>query len=383
MRFTGVPVSRGSCYAATMLMFGMAMATTGIVAQAGVPRLSVREELRIRGADAELSPVTWLAAARNGDIYVSQQQDAQIRIFDRDGHSVGTVGRAGSGPREFAALGASGWTGDSLWIFDPSLERLTFLRSDRTLGESVRSPRIEGGTPGGVPGYGGIAGTSIRAFRADGAAILMSPLSRLPGSTVPRVIAYFLLERNAGHRLVATGVPFDCFKVVGAVSVVEPLCPEPLSAAMQDGRSVVLVDHHGKEGARVRSVRSDGTLAFERVVVMPRVPVSAGVWDSIIEARTRGPSGSTAIGLAIKTLKAPEYFPWVRTLLLARDGAVWLEGWGKGARPWTVLRPDGKVRGTVTLPAGFRLMAVDGDLLWGTALDADDFPEVVRYRIVR
>lgn len=85
--------------------------------------LSLVLELRIDAADADLSPVGWIAVAKDGTIAVGQSQDHLIRCFDARGASLGTFGRDGAGPGEFRYLTIQGWLGDTLWVSDVGVRR--------------------------------------------------------------------------------------------------------------------------------------------------------------------------------------------------------------------------------------------------------------------
>lgn len=71
----------------------------------------------------------------------------------------------------------------------------------------------------------------------------------------------------------------------------------------------------------------------------------------------------------------------MRTVIVGRDGSLWLEGWGKNVRPWTALRPDGSVLGVVNLPGRAKLAVADVRQIWTIELDQDDLPSIVRYRL--
>lgn len=83
-----------------------------------------------------------------GRIWVLEDQAQEIRVFDRDGRYVRTVGRKGGGPGEFA--GATGLVRDPvgrMWVYDGQNNRISvidtagnFVTSHRAIGSFTISP---------------------------------------------------------------------------------------------------------------------------------------------------------------------------------------------------------------------------------------------------
>ena len=79
---------------------------------------------------------------RSGTVYVLDPEAEGIHVFDAAGPYRGLIGRAGSGPGEFRNTGWSGWLGDTLWVTDPALRRVTFFRTDGTVVRIDPAPQI-------------------------------------------------------------------------------------------------------------------------------------------------------------------------------------------------------------------------------------------------
>ena len=94
----------------------------------------------IDGAQRDLVPIGWLAVSPGGRLAVAQQQDGIVRLFDTAGTALGQAGRTGDGPGEFREISSGGWLGDSLWIIDGLLRRLTILGATGALVRSVALP---------------------------------------------------------------------------------------------------------------------------------------------------------------------------------------------------------------------------------------------------
>ena len=104
-------------------------------------RLELMEELRIgAGADADalelFGSVISLAVDEDENTYVADYQSREIRVFDREGNFVRTIGRRGEGPGEFSSLAGIVWDRGNrvLWAVDAGGRRFSvFDRSGRTL----------------------------------------------------------------------------------------------------------------------------------------------------------------------------------------------------------------------------------------------------------
>lgn len=118
-------------------------------------RWHVVEELRIGAVDedgpAAFSDIRSLVVDEFERIWVLDGQSAEIRIFDRSGHHVRTVGRSGSGPGEYSQPVHADAFGGDVWVVDPGNGRVTVLDS---AGHHVEEIRVPGGVtilpwPGG------------------------------------------------------------------------------------------------------------------------------------------------------------------------------------------------------------------------------------------
>ncbi len=81
----------------------------------------LKEILRLGSASGEvlLNPLWALETGTDGRIYMLQSSDHHVSVFTSDGRPLGQVGRAGSGPGEFASPPRRmGWRADTLWVSD-------------------------------------------------------------------------------------------------------------------------------------------------------------------------------------------------------------------------------------------------------------------------
>lgn len=73
----------------------------------------------------------------DGNYYVPDVRDNRIVVFDSDGNYLRSIGRDGEGPGEFRYVLLQSLKGDTLCIFDYSLQRTTRILTDGTIAEIV------------------------------------------------------------------------------------------------------------------------------------------------------------------------------------------------------------------------------------------------------
>src|SRR5690606_24027972 len=95
-----------------------------------LPQLTLTEELRIGSVDdpdAGFSQIGGLTIGPDGNLYVIEQQDNEVRVYDAQGTLVRRFGRQGEGPGEFLFPSQLGVVGDTLWVTDLRLQRLSLF----------------------------------------------------------------------------------------------------------------------------------------------------------------------------------------------------------------------------------------------------------------
>lgn len=142
-------VSAGACAGETdSSSSDIAIDTIGSVVHVRNPALSpawqAREILAIGSVDegpASFGQVRSVVADDEGTVYVADIQADEIRVFDRQGRFLRTIGRQGAGPAEFGDLYSLAWLGDTLVALDPRNARIGLLtRSGAWLGELRHQP---------------------------------------------------------------------------------------------------------------------------------------------------------------------------------------------------------------------------------------------------
>ncbi len=339
--------------------------------------------------DLELTDPAALVAGSDRRVYVADRWPSILYRLSPDGRVVERSVTPGAGPGEAQGFSAIGWIGDTLWIMDPALQRLTFLsRGERF----VRTEPYRDRCPLRAPW----------TLLQDGRCLtgIVGPDHR-PGDAIPVVTV------AAGGRGVDTlflwstahqSMRFDLTN--GRSSVRQPFSDEPAVAVSPLGTLVAVVERAAARSARPATFRvrmwspARGWFAEREFPYRPR-PLEERVVDSTVRAIEAGlarmspgiPIGRDSLRRA---LYRPAYYPPVAEVRLGRDSTLWLRLAAEPPRPlaaarvlWLVLDWTGAPLRTVEAPAGLRIYDASGDLLWGVERDADEVPSVVRYRVVR
>ena len=108
--------------------------------------LHLERQVEIRGTeqgDAELTAPRSILTD-SSYIYVLDSAAFGVHRFDRHGRWETTIGKEGEGPGEFRRPMAMGWLGDTLWVADRGLSRLSFFSPDGVFLRSLRFSIISG-----------------------------------------------------------------------------------------------------------------------------------------------------------------------------------------------------------------------------------------------
>ena len=88
-----------------------------------------------------------VSESSSGVFAIADMSDKDIKLYDRNGQRIGTVGRAGEGPGEFTSLMSATFLGDSIFAYDFAQDRLSvfdatgqFARSFGVRSENVAVP---------------------------------------------------------------------------------------------------------------------------------------------------------------------------------------------------------------------------------------------------
>jgi hypothetical protein len=343
---------------------------------------SVRVEWRIagEGQDYQLTLVGAIQVLPMGDLVVLDVARRQLLAFGERGQFRRAIGRSGQGPGEFANPAALGIRGDSVWVGDPALRRITIFGVDGTV---VRTIPVTGG---GVP-----------LLLADDD-LLMVPQVQLG---VVRSESRLIVERvrsNTGAKTTILDAPTATIPLnlnFGTARRVarQPFEDTPIVRWSQDSASIVYVDRRASAGSapavRVWKVNSSGVTIFDRITRLPVQALDPELVDAEVE-RIAESVGRRVSEMPPSLLRArirqalyiPREAPLVTQVLGAQDGMTWLRQSAavSGVARWTVLSRDGLPAFELELPANVDVLWANGEVVYATLTNSEGVPSIVRYR---
>lgn len=341
-------------------------------------------DLRLEASSDPSLPIVLVSDLKfdaSGRIFVSDAQIPQILVLDSLGQLLDTWERPGDGPGEFRRIESLGrLTGDTLSVFDSELGRLTFL--DSSDGSYLSSMSlIEQGTrmPSAVLPVGN---GSLLVWRSapdidEGAAragdrfdtIELVERSAMDFKEVFRIPSRQNITLEAEGQMTAV---FDFFAA------------EPLVQVGPEGNIYrVRSDTMGVSG-----YDSSGNPISSWSVELPHDAATPEELAEVEElmAMESGAGGGIHSLLLDSIAASASRLPLVTGFVVDDQGLLWLGIRAQGAPPgrWLHLTPEGEVLGSVDLPPGEVLGAVNGDLIVTTPRVPPWDVQVIRiYRLTR
>ena len=365
-------------------------------------RLEAVEELRIGSVDDLDLSFTWfrqLEVGPDGTIYTLHPQEYAVRAYSPTGTAVRTIGREGEGPGEFDRPSSMGLLGDTLWVLDHGLYRISYFALSGELIKSRNIPIDMGDQdyspprPRGLLSDGSISGASPSwSQQVASGELTKSAILRIDSvCRIVDTIAGYSVENTSwevtdpNDQRAPRSYQSQPFTDTEIVTVSEHI---PL--VVRVNRQVHNIVDEAVLG--VTAVSFDGDTIFSRSYSHTPISIDESLVDSLVNSRAEraasspfpgAPTAERAADWARSSLYVPEYHPPVSASLVGKDGSVWLcaEKTGGPSVDWRMISPSGEPIGTVALPVRFRPMEADGNLVWGTDYDELDVPYIVRYRI--
>lgn len=356
---------------------GPALPADAPVGLSEAPVLVVGE--RANDPDHELYRVVTPFLLPDGGLGVPLASEGTIRIFDREGAMVRTLGSSGQGPGEFMRLAAAWARGDTIEAFDPELGRVTRF----VPGEAPETILLEGvaSAQTGVPGL-------------DAGGWVLYGVKEV-GRTGRDRIAVHHFAPDGRHVAELGEVPGFRRHVHDAGSGPDPISPRPL--VRTDGDRVYVAE---TLNPRVRefdvSTGDTASLSWE-----PAAALDTDEAVAIAREEALRPGGSqmdeAVTRASFDALTGAEAVPVFQDFLVDGEELVWVRDYdpaihgtsvgglttpGPGGM-WTVLNHEGTHLTTVTLPADLEPLAIDSDHLIGVRRDELGVESVRVYRIER
>jgi 6-bladed beta-propeller len=311
-------------------------------------------------AGAEFALLVDASLGAHGEIYALDGRAATVLSFDRRGRLLGTIGRAGRGPGEFADPFSIDVVDNRVWILDSTNRRASAFSPDGALLDelAMRTPFVVG---------------EVNRF-ADGSWVLRrQPLYDQALGLHRDTVDYYLLDSQMGSPQRIARVPGA---LGGAYTVADGSVRHGLAAFTPEALS----DIHGRclyitstDRPEVRVYTADN----EAVGVFPftgsRAPrsVTAAHKRAFVEWIASNPPPGVAEPdeatkrAMLKVRRFAAELPTTMSIIVDPSGFVWLQDFGIGEKSAaaTVLAPalDEELR--VDLPGEMRLLDVGQDYL--------------------
>jgi hypothetical protein len=321
-----------------------------------------------------------ISALPGGGFLVANAGTSEIRIYDRVGSRVGSIGRHGAGPGEFRLLGwASVSAGDSIVAYDPQLQRVSVF-----------------GTNGGVPRTFSIDVPSIRfpfaRIRLSDGSILVAPEEVFTPAATKGAHRELLVL----HRISGTGhLQGEFLKVPGDDKYVLPETGGVRVSPLGFGRSVVFSAGDstlyvgGTDQYDIRGL----TLAGTTRLILRVSRASRAVTANLIAAYTRrelsrieGQHWQSFFRAMYDSMTYPAVMPQFSTLRVDDHERLWVRDYPlhpDSTPVWRVFDSAGAALGTVTMPAGFDVHSIAGNRVFGVWRDENDIEHVRVYALRR
>jgi hypothetical protein len=298
----------------------------------------------------------------NGTIVIPLNGSKTIRLFSPAGTFIRSYGRAGSGPGEFRDLTAAWARGDTIEAMDFRLRRITrFLPNGKVDDVTITTEQQDLSSSFGPFGDGWVAAGVAKGDFGRRDSVVLRRFDR------------------AGTDLGDLGF------VLGMARYRTPVMtgPGPLSP-----RSVHAV--------RNDRVYIGETLTPRLQVISPSAAQSKGIawqpasspsvrtaWNSVVDAAVRRaePSKAVTARQVVEAYPMPDKVPVFSQILVDAQNYVWVKPYeprvnsfalggavGPGGR-WSVISPDGRVVGTIDVPAQLEPTYITRDAVVGIVRD--------------
>ena len=334
----------------------------------------------------ELFRVFGATRLEDGRIVLVNDGTKELRFYDAEGQFLQRAGRGGEGPGEFRnAFYLWRLRGDTLWVGNYGPWRYHLFSPEGVYQRSV--------TP--VPHY--INSPELMGMLADGRAVLASRDGAFEIDTEYRVrYRTVVIHAPDGTVQDTLGVfPHGRWgrpSADGAMMMLYPLFESFTRTAVMGTH--IVVAHTSTPELTVYDA-GDGTPRVTRIIRWTTPDRRVGSADAAAE-RARLAAEYPDLNeqmrrMMVDPLISPdrpvaEVFPAFSSLLLGRDGRLWLQDYLRSRQPntpnrWTVLGPDGRFTCRVTIPSGSTLLEADADYVLAHERDELGVERVVMYRL--
>lgn len=381
------------CRAALILVMPLAACRDAPIAEPASAQLV--EELRLDANAEDFSAIGRIHVGPHREIVVPLWQDMQVRVYDSTGRRIGALGRRGAGPGEFQSLTAMGWVADTLWIFDHTNDRFTYVGPDGTLLRTAPPPRA---FQRGAVTVAGRRGQILRALPfallTDGRMLVEGFVRFADGAGGARISVEVGPGEALGSLQERPSYQDERWSMtVAGLGREIPFTQGPLFAFTYEGSRFAHLVTEILSGAggtyTIAMFRGIGDTMFVRTYPFSGTPVPQHARDRALDAllpqpgeATEGPSDLGRRFQEIARDRMPPVYAPVQAMVLGLDETTWLtlRDVGQG-RVALGLDARGDVIGRVSLPPRTTLRQATRTHVWVTESDEDGLASVVRYRV--
>ncbi|HKS07707.1 MAG TPA: 6-bladed beta-propeller [Gemmatimonadaceae bacterium] len=341
----------------------------------------------------------------NGDVYVANAGSYSIRVFTARGAFVREIGRRGDGPGEFQSIVSLRIVADTIVVWDFSLRRVTAFRLDGALlatwpTVSPTSGRDDAAPIASVPG-GWLVSNSMRTEGrwTPGMHVIYSTVVRRTPAAAP---SQSVADLTGDTVVVLPNRESIAIQTPIFVSAGSPLFA-PSAAFGVDAKGNVFVHRgapyeitvHDARGNVVRRIAPPHAPRAVTPQLIDEFRKRAKAYHDTVSNKGGEYAASYAVDMARPGLKSPATLPPLGRMLIAGDGAVWVERidlvrdpvareWSRGPAPatpttWDRFNAAGAPQRPVELPPRFSPMFATASTVLGVQRDEDGVEFVVRY----
>lgn len=332
----------------------------------------------------QLSRVSGATRLPDGRIVVADEGSSQIRMYDRQGRHVWSVGRAGEGPGEFRSIKGLAISNDSVLVLDAVLGRVSVFDLEGSLSRTI--PLESTSDPIHPLRMYSLAGTL-----GDTAFVLVPhsyPANRTPTTgvvrdTVPNLVydREGMLKDTIGE---FSGMDLDASPESAGLLLFGRIS----SADTHDGR-LYITDGGCFE---VRVYEASGLERLMRTSSLPDLVTDPDLRTLEAAMISRVPDGQASRAIIrnrIAEKRKSERKPAISKVVVDDLGYVWAGGYrpswasGNASRQWLVFDPEGRLLGPMQLPGTFTPFQIGRDVVLGTWRDELDVEHLRLYALQR
>lgn len=347
----------------------------------------------------ELDQVRGPVRLTDGRLVIANAATSEVRFYDAGGKHLRSSGRNGSGPGEYQQI-AGLWRGpgDSLWVADLLVRRLTVLDSGEakagrlfTLGAQgslmPTNGKVDFAIPTGLFADGSVAAISqtfainqkregvfrdsmsVIHYGADG--VVRDTMGRFPGAEMEQITLTF------GPQSVSAPTPVPLGKQT-AVAV----GGSRIFVAQNNGWEIEVRGLDGKLQVLARSSTTPGRITPSDVAAHRKEQLDA--MEALPQIRNLPEAMKKQFTARITEAKYPATFPFFAALVADEEGNVWAQ---EATSPvvkagrYAVVDSTGRWLGVVAMPADFRPTYIGADAIYGVWKDAEGVEHVRGYRL--